>query len=258
MQEQWGRWQDGTGSRYSARVGQVLYYDQGQYHGRAQVQIKDNVTGHVIDRVGDVKIVGNFSPIWVSLLGRKVLLETLLGWNGPVEEELDRMDRAERMKKHGLEKSMGPQDWLPSGRKKQHGRLKGSSMGATFGVGPFDSEGASSFLGYVTGEMMHTVSQLLSPDAVYSNEEIIAAAALLHHLSNDTLPDGTEGPVNVRANARFVGLYEMAVEALDLVLADRAWFASTPEPARKRAAVGALRDELRKIAAEDPEREDGN
>lgn len=71
-----GQWHEGE--RYKIRVGDVLYYDQGQYHGRAPVEILDKVDNVIHKRVGDVRIIGNFSPIWVSWKGKRIQIEVLL------------------------------------------------------------------------------------------------------------------------------------------------------------------------------------
>lgn len=108
------------GERYSVRVGDVYWLDQGQYHGVADVEIRDNVTGDIFARRGDVKIIGNFSPIWVNFRGNKVLIEELVR----KEEELPFVTRPEKAQVN-LEKRLktrgygtGPREWLPKRKKK--------------------------------------------------------------------------------------------------------------------------------------------
>ena len=66
------------GERYDISVGDARWYDQGQYHGRAPVWIRDRKTGIIVKRVGDVRIIGNFSPIWVNWKGKSIQIEELL------------------------------------------------------------------------------------------------------------------------------------------------------------------------------------
>ena len=73
----WGQWHIGD-SRYDARVGNALYLDEGQYHGKVPVEIRDKETGVIYQRTGDMKVVGNFTPIWVNFKGKKVLLHLLI------------------------------------------------------------------------------------------------------------------------------------------------------------------------------------
>lgn len=109
--EEWGPWDEGV--RYDVRVGDVLWYDQGQYHGRVPVEIRDRETGVVRERVGDVKMIGNFSPIWVSLHGLKFQLTELLRLEHSITEEWVKAEkRRRRLKTHGIDRP-GPKDWVP-------------------------------------------------------------------------------------------------------------------------------------------------
>jgi hypothetical protein len=111
------------GERYSVRVGEVYWLDQGQYHGVADVEIRDNVTEETFARRGDVKLIGNFSPIWVNFRGNKILIEQLVS----LEAELPFMTTPER-ERTKLEKRLktrgygsGPREWLPKKKKRGHG-----------------------------------------------------------------------------------------------------------------------------------------
>lgn len=66
------------GQRYDVALGNPRYYDQGQYHSRVPVYIRDNKTGKIIERVGDGRQIGNFHPVWVNWNGKKVQVEKLL------------------------------------------------------------------------------------------------------------------------------------------------------------------------------------
>jgi hypothetical protein len=109
---EWGPWDEGI--RYDVRVGyDVLWYDQGQYHGRVPVEIRDRETGVVRRRVGDVKVIGNFSPIWVSLHGIKFQLTELLRLEHSITDEWVKAEkRRRRFKERGMDRP-GPKDWLP-------------------------------------------------------------------------------------------------------------------------------------------------
>lgn len=76
MSTRWGQWHQGE--IYDVRVGEVLWYNQEESRGRAEVQIRDKVSGLIFDRVGEVKIVGNFSPTWVNFRGNRLQLEEIL------------------------------------------------------------------------------------------------------------------------------------------------------------------------------------
>jgi hypothetical protein len=108
------------GERYSVRVGDVYWLDQGQYHGVADVEIRDNVTGDIFQRRGDVKIIGNFSPIWVNFKGNKILIEELVGLEGELpymtSPERERGKLEKRLKTRGY--GTGPREWLPKKKKK--------------------------------------------------------------------------------------------------------------------------------------------
>lgn len=111
-QENWGRWYEGV--RYDVRVGHdVLWYDQGQYHGRVPVEIRDRESGVVLSRVGDVKVIGNFSPIWVSVKGLRFQLTELLRLEESIGDEWIKAEkRRRRFKERGIDRP-GPKDWIP-------------------------------------------------------------------------------------------------------------------------------------------------
>ncbi len=113
MTEDWGPWDEGP--RYSTRMdhGNLLWYDQGQYHGRIPVQIKDNATGQVLERVGDVKLIGNYSPVFVSLHGHTFQLTELLRLEEPVTRNyVQNLRYQEEFKKKGKQ-HFGPKAWRP-------------------------------------------------------------------------------------------------------------------------------------------------
>ncbi len=73
---QWGQWHEGD--RYNIRLGSSLFYDEGGYHTRNEVEILDKKTSKVHFRVGDGHQIGNFHPIWVNFEGKKITVEQLL------------------------------------------------------------------------------------------------------------------------------------------------------------------------------------
>lgn len=66
------------GERYDICLGDALFYDQGGYHTRVPVWIRDNKTGEIVKRVGDGRQIGNFHPIWVNWHGKQIQVEELL------------------------------------------------------------------------------------------------------------------------------------------------------------------------------------
>lgn len=249
---EYGNWHQGVGTRYEARVGEALWYDQGEYHGRVPVEIRDRTTGEVLQRVGDVRRIGNFAPITVSLLGEKVLLDDLLTYDRSLEEELtDEANRARR-EKHGIQHGRGPKDWIPPAAAKKRarkGRSLGHSMGATWGVGPFDSDGASELLSEAHSTLASIIGARFEPGSGASNDEVVAAAALLHTLTDDAYAAGGEAdPLDISNLSHVIGLFAMGVAALDRVLDDQDWLSLYPEPHRKHAAVRALRNALEEKA----------
>lgn len=244
---EFSQWHQGTGSRYEARVGEVLWLDRDQYHGRAPVEIRDRVTGEILARVGDVKIIGNFSPTWVNVFGRKLMVEDIVRMNRPIPEEL-----AERQRQAIIDKHSGgrgsPKEWAPLPPKKK-GKPMGHSLGATWGVGPFDSDGAAEVLSEAQSGLASVIGSRLEPGSGASNDEVVAAAALLHHLTDEAFgPSGEPGPLDLTNLAHVIGLFALAVAALDKVLDDRSWIEGYPEPHRKHAAVRALRNALEEKA----------
>jgi hypothetical protein len=109
--EKWGPWDEGI--RYDVRIGEVLWYDQDQYHGRVPVEIRDRETGVVLKRAGDVKVIGNFSPIWVSIHGLDFQLTELLRLEHSVTKAWVKAEKRRReFQRYGIERP-GPKDWLP-------------------------------------------------------------------------------------------------------------------------------------------------
>lgn len=237
-----GAWHEGTGTRYEVRVGDVLWLDQGQYHGRAPVEIRDRVSGEVLKRTGDVKLIGNFSPIWVNVHGRRILVDHILRFNRSLQEELEDLDQHDRFLKHGII-DPGPHDWLPKPKRK--GKRMGDSEHTNWGSGPFDSPAGDLFLSGMQEALVMEIGKRIEPDTSASNHEIIAGAGLLNYLT--TLmpgPTGEGAPLDLTEAALEAGLFALAVASLDRVLSDGAWFQELAWPDRKLAAVQALRDAL--------------
>lgn len=240
-----GGWHQGTGSRYEARIGDVLWLDQGQYHGRAPVEIRDRVTGEILKRMGDVKLIGNFSPTWVSIHGRKLEIETILRFDKPIQEAIEDLEQQDTFRKHGVAHGTetGPHDWLP--KRKRKGKTMGDAAGSDWGSGPFDSDAGNRFLLGMQESLATEIGRRIEPGTSVSNEETIAAAGLLNHLTMpDQGPMGEESPLALTELALETGLFALAVAALDRVLSDDAWFKELAWPDRKLAAVQALRDDL--------------
>lgn len=109
---EWGLWDEGI--RYDVRVADnMLWYDQGQYHGRVSVQVRDRKTNTIYARIGDVKVIGNFSPIWVSILGHQYQLTEILRMDRPIKEIFTQDEKLRRrFKERGIDRP-GPKDWLP-------------------------------------------------------------------------------------------------------------------------------------------------
>jgi len=66
------------GERYDILMGNALFYDQGGYHTRIPVWIRDNVTGEIVKRVGDGRQIGNWHPVTINWKGKKVDVEDML------------------------------------------------------------------------------------------------------------------------------------------------------------------------------------
>lgn len=242
-----GQWYEGTGSRYEIRIGDALWLDQGQYHGRAPVEIRDRVTGEVLKRTGDVKLIGNFSPTWVNVHGRKLQIAVILRFNKTILEEIQDREHHDRYLKHGII-SPGPHDWTP--RPKRKGKSMGDSQGSTWGAGPFDSADGDRFLSGMQATIANEIGRRIEPGTSASNEETLAAAGLLNHLTTeDPGPTGEASPLDLTAAAMEFGLYALAVAALDRILSDAAWFEELAWGDRKHVAVQALRDALEAKAA---------
>lgn len=242
------QWYEGTGSRYEARIGEVLWLDQGQYHGRAPVEIRDRVTGEILSRTGDVKIIGNFSPTWVNVFGRKLTVEDILRMDRPILEELAERQRQAIIDKHSGGRG-GPKEWTPPIRPKKRGKSMGHSLGATWGVGPYDTDGAAEVLSEGQSALASVIGSRIEPGSEAPNDEVVAAAALLHHLTDEAFgPGGEPGPLDLTNMAHVIGLFPLAVAALDRVLDDREWIEGFQVPHRKHAAVRALRNALEEKA----------
>lgn len=106
----WGNWDEG--GRYATRVGDVLWLDQGQYHGRAPVEILDRESGEVLKRSGDVRIIGNFSPIWVNVYGYRLQLTEILRFDRSIKEEMKAKKLQKGFSERGIDRP-SPLDWLP-------------------------------------------------------------------------------------------------------------------------------------------------
>jgi len=75
-------WQD-KGGKYEVAVVAVDYLNQDGSRFRCNVYIRERKErGKVEKRVGDGRLIGNFSPIWVNWRGKSIQLEKLLeiGW----------------------------------------------------------------------------------------------------------------------------------------------------------------------------------
>lgn len=128
-------------------------------------------------------------------------------------------------------------------------RRKGKTMGdpavPDWGSGPFDSDAGTRFLSGMQEVVATEIARRIEPGTSVSNEETIAAAGLLNHLTMpDQGPMGEESPLDLTGIALETGLFALAVSALDRVLSDDAWFKELAWPDRKQAAVQALRDAL--------------
>lgn len=71
----WGQWYEGP--EYNVRIGEVFWRGESEQTGRVDVEVLDKATGQVHSRTGLVKMIGNFSPIWINWKGKKVLVEDL-------------------------------------------------------------------------------------------------------------------------------------------------------------------------------------
>lgn len=66
------------GERFDMRMGNALFYDEGGYHTRVPVEVRDRVTGKLYSRVGDWRQIGNFHPVWINWKGKKITVEEML------------------------------------------------------------------------------------------------------------------------------------------------------------------------------------
>jgi hypothetical protein len=206
------------------------------------VEIRDRVTGEILKRTGDVKIIGNFSPIWVNVHGRKLQVETITRFDKTILEEIEDQDQAEAFRKHGVTEK-GPHDWLPKPKRK--GKRMGDAVETTWGSGPFDSPAGDLFLSGMQEALAMEIGRRIEPSTSASNDEIIAAAGLLNYLTTPMPgPTGEDAPLDLTEAALEAGLFALAVASLDRVLSDGAWFQELAWPDRKLAAVQALRDAL--------------
>lgn len=126
----------------------------------------------------------------------------------------------------------------------------GDSAETTWGSGPFDSEAGDRFLGRLQELLAMEIGRRIEPETSASNEEVLAAAGLLHRLTEEVPgPSGEGDPLDLTAAAQELGLFHLAVTALDRLLSDEAWFEDLAAGDRKHAAVQALRDALEAKAA---------
>jgi hypothetical protein len=75
-------WKD-KGGKYEVAIIAVDYLNQENSRFRCTVYIRERKErGKVEKRVGDGRLIGNFSPIWVNWKGKSIQLEKLLeiGW----------------------------------------------------------------------------------------------------------------------------------------------------------------------------------
>ena len=130
------------------------------------------------------------------------------------------------------------------------GKAMGHSMGATSGAGPYDTDGAAELLSEAQAMLLELISNRFEPGHAAPNDQVVAAAALLHNLTDDFYhPGGEPGPLDLSNPAHAFHTFAMAVAALDRVLEDKEWIESFPQPHRKHSAVRALRNALEEKAA---------
>ena len=65
------------------KLGEIQYYDQGGYHTRVEVEIKNKKTQQIYKRIGDGKQIGNFHPIWV--FAARILKKAGLSAENPIQ-----------------------------------------------------------------------------------------------------------------------------------------------------------------------------
>jgi hypothetical protein len=75
-------WTD-KGGTYEIALGKPKYLNQDQSRFRIMVYIRRRMPkSPTIERVGDGRLIGNFSPIWVNWDGAKVQIEKILEIGG--------------------------------------------------------------------------------------------------------------------------------------------------------------------------------
>jgi len=65
------------GDRYTIITGKFYSLNQAGTRTKGRIKILDRATGKAYSRMAYGQQIGNFHPIWVSLNGKKVQLETL-------------------------------------------------------------------------------------------------------------------------------------------------------------------------------------
>lgn len=134
-------------------------------------------------------------------------------------------------------------------KRPKKGKSVGHSMGATWGAGPYDTDGAAELLSEAQALLLEIISNRFEPGNEAPNDQVVAAAALLHNLTDDFYhPAGEPGPLDLSNPAHAFQTFAMAVAALDRVLEDKTWVDSFPQPHRKHSAVRALRNALEEKA----------
>lgn len=84
-------WKDKGGTYEAAVLDDLKYLNQEQTRARCTVLIRERghpthfshlPPGKAVKRIGDCRMMGNFSPIWVNWKGKSIQLEKLLqiGW----------------------------------------------------------------------------------------------------------------------------------------------------------------------------------
>jgi hypothetical protein len=78
----WGKWYN-NGNRFSARA-EYTMVDTYPNNFSLWVEVRDEYTGTIYKRRGLGKYIGNFSPIWISFMGKKMQLTELLRLRTPL------------------------------------------------------------------------------------------------------------------------------------------------------------------------------
>ena len=76
-------WQDKGGRFEAAVMPGIKWLNQEQSRARVIVWIRERkLPGTAVKRVGDCRMMGNFSPIWINWGGKSIQLERLLEIGG--------------------------------------------------------------------------------------------------------------------------------------------------------------------------------